>query len=295
MKQVIFIGGTSYSGSTFLDMVLANDPAGLSCGEINALFYPYRRHHVRYECGCGDPGCRIWEQVKSKGISEIYQTIFDLFPAVNYIVDSSKDPLWIADRTSDLADTVIKSSNILVWKSPDEFLSSRTKRGRYYGWRKAWLNYHKLYFRMVDDWRSIKYYELAKSPESIKKICKHFGIGYKEGRENYWKKTHHTRFGNTSAKIYLYKDNTEKYNECKKELSETIEESRKKGVEIDPESKRIFGEIIDILRARDILLSSKQIDHVKISAKIEALRASKVFIKFHRVKRYFRSLVTRFI
>ena len=45
-RMVIFVGGTSFSGSTLVDMMLANDPAGLSCGEVYAIFYPYRRHHL---------------------------------------------------------------------------------------------------------------------------------------------------------------------------------------------------------------------------------------------------------
>ena len=57
MKKVIFIGGTSYSGSTFFDMILANDPKGFSCGEVNALFNPYRPHHTDPLCGCGDINC----------------------------------------------------------------------------------------------------------------------------------------------------------------------------------------------------------------------------------------------
>ena len=45
MKQVIFVGSTSYSGSTFFDMTLGNDPTGFSCGEVYAFFHPFRPHH----------------------------------------------------------------------------------------------------------------------------------------------------------------------------------------------------------------------------------------------------------
>lgn len=56
-KKVIFIGGTSYSDSTFLDMILANDPSGFSCGEVLALFHPTRSYHIDPLCGCGDRDC----------------------------------------------------------------------------------------------------------------------------------------------------------------------------------------------------------------------------------------------
>lgn len=53
-KTAIFIGGSSYSGSTLLDMMLASGEDGFSAGEVSALFYPYRPHHINPECvnGC---------------------------------------------------------------------------------------------------------------------------------------------------------------------------------------------------------------------------------------------------
>ena len=37
-KKVIFIGGSSYSGSTFLDMMLSSGDNGFTAGEVSALF-----------------------------------------------------------------------------------------------------------------------------------------------------------------------------------------------------------------------------------------------------------------
>ena len=63
-KKVIFVGGTSFSGSTFLDMMLANGEEGFSAGEVYALFYPYRPGHINPQCCCGDPSCTIWKDIK---------------------------------------------------------------------------------------------------------------------------------------------------------------------------------------------------------------------------------------
>ncbi len=52
MKKVIFITGTGRSGSTLLDMMLGNDPKGISLGEVVALFRPYRPHHLLKNKDC---------------------------------------------------------------------------------------------------------------------------------------------------------------------------------------------------------------------------------------------------
>lgn len=219
-RFVIFIGGSSYSGSTLLDMILSNSPGGFSCGELNALYYPYRRHHLNPECGCGDPRCRIWTTIRKSGPDRAYHSIFEMFPDVTYIVDSSKDPMWIYDRTRALAGSGIGVKNILIWKTPEEFFASRDKRQRQPGWERAWLNYHRLYFRLIREWRSIAYRELATDPSALKKLCQALGVPCSEGQSRYWDKTHHTLFGNTSAKIHLYNEASEKFRECETELSQ---------------------------------------------------------------------------
>jgi hypothetical protein len=37
-----------------LDLMLSNTPAGSSCGEIYAMFRPWRLHHRHPACACGD-------------------------------------------------------------------------------------------------------------------------------------------------------------------------------------------------------------------------------------------------
>lgn len=225
-KKVIFVGGTSFSGSTFLDMVLANSKDGFSCGEVNAFFYPYRKHHLNPECGCGDPSCKVWSTVKQGGVKKLYHTIFELFPEVNIIVDSSKNPTWIRSRSKDLKDAGIAVENVLIWKTPQEFFASCLKRGRVNGWQRAWINYHRYYFGLIDNWFSLPYQQLVRTEEALEQLCSQLGISYFKGKEEYWNKTHHTLFGNTSAKIHLYDEKSVNFKRCKSELSSTIEETQ---------------------------------------------------------------------
>jgi hypothetical protein len=95
MKTVIFVGGTSYSGSTLLDMILSNDPRGFSCGEVYAMFWPYSPRHVKPVCMCGTHNCGVWETARTRGEEHVYETIFQYYPETDFIVDSSKDVFWI--------------------------------------------------------------------------------------------------------------------------------------------------------------------------------------------------------
>ena len=309
MKKVIFVGGTSYSGSTFLDMILANSPHGFSCGEVCALFRPYRKHHIDYECGCGDPDCEIWETVKSTGATNLYQRIFEMFPDIDFIVDSSKDPLWIADRTEDLASSGIQVKNILIWKSPEEFYSSRTKRNQKRGWKRSWINYHKLYFRIVDQWIAVSYRKFSNFPEVLERICKKLEIPFFEGKHNYWEKKHHTLFGNTSAKIHLYERQSESFKNCKAELNSTISQLDSNNgqhrvhreiyyeapIQVNGENRSFnqdprIERILKILLAADVS-SDEELDRAMcIKPILNDMKATKLFELYHRAKRQIRSL-----
>ena len=309
MKKVIFVGGTAYCGSTFLDMILANSSHGFSCGEVYALFNPFRKHHIDYECGCGDPDCEIWETVKKAGATNLYQRIFEIFPDLDFIVDSSKDPLWISDRIKDLTGSGIQVKNILIWKSPEEFYSSRMKRNQKRGWKRSWINYHKLYFRNVDQWIAASYRNFATFPDVLERICKRLKIPFFEGKQNYWEKKHHTLFGNTSAKIHLYERQSESFKNCKAKFNSTISQLDSNNCQHDVyreiyyeapiqvngenrsfnEDPRIEG-ILKILLAADVF-SDEELDYtMSVKPVLNDMKATQLFELYHRAKRQIRSL-----
>lgn len=211
MKKVIFVGGSSYSGSTLIDLMLANAPDGFSCGEVSQMFHPYKKHHFNLICGCGNPDCTLWQKAKKAGVDRFYDTIFETFPDVNYIVDSSKDPLWIYERTQKLRAAGIEVKNILIWKTPEEYFYSCAKRGKELRWEHAWISYHSLYFRMVPGWQSVRCADLVASDDTLESVCNAVGLEYFFGKRHYWDKVHHTLFGNHSAKLHLYKKGTDAY------------------------------------------------------------------------------------
>lgn len=222
-RKVIFVGGTSFSGSTLFDMMLGNDPHGFSCGEVRYRFLPTKPHNLTEGCGCGDANCPVWPELLKTGAENLYQRIFELHPNVRFIVDSSKDPVWIKDRTKDLRRQGIEVRNILIWKTPDEFFASRKKRGTEPGWLFDWTDYHKRYSWMVDCWRAVRYADLVKSSDVFKRVCETLDIPYQEGKQRYWERQQHTLFGNTSAKIHLYDKESERFQQFKQDLNNTIE------------------------------------------------------------------------
>lgn len=224
MKQVIFIGGTSYSGSTLLDMILAHDPKGFSCGEVRALFHPWRPHHVNPECGCGEETCDVWRQVLQHGEDALYETIFDRFDA-DFIVDSSKDLFWMKRQTETLRRKNIDVEHILIWKTPLELAYSFKKRGRLKEWKKSWINYQRAYFALISKYRAIKYSDLTTNESTLEALCDYLEIPHFPDKSQYWLKTHHTLFGNTAAKIHLYSQDSEKFVKDKNELITTSAEN----------------------------------------------------------------------
>jgi hypothetical protein len=200
-------------------MVLSNAPDVFSCGEIVALFRPYRFHHARPHCGCGDATCNLWSDLRRVGETRVYSRLFEQFPEISTIVDSSKNPLWIAEMTEQLAKDGIATKNVLIWKTPLDFRQSRIKRGRHFGWQRSWRNYHRLYFRLIPSWVSVEYGQLVRDPLVLGQLCDHLGLGHRQNRERYWEKVHHTLFGNASAKVHLYRPGSDNYLLQKSELA----------------------------------------------------------------------------
>lgn len=201
-KTVIFVGGTAYSGSTLFDMMLANDPQGFSCGEVYALFRPFRPHHIHPPCGCGYPECCLWDDLRSKGENRLYKSIFEHFPNVRFIVDSSKQQAWITKQSRVLEKDGIDVKHVLIWKTPAEIAQSFKKRKREKHWIRSWCNYHRLYFNLVANFRALPYSSLVTDSSALESVCRYTGIEYFRDKKEYWNKTHHTLFGNTSAKIH---------------------------------------------------------------------------------------------
>jgi hypothetical protein len=214
-KKVIFVGGTAHSGTTLVTMVLSNDLRGFACGEPQNFLYPTRPFHNQLSCSCGDPNCRVWRDVKQFGKDNMYEYIFDRYPDVEFIVDSSKNPFWIRSKVNFLAQKGISTRNILVWKSPMGIADSYKRRGKFDRWERSWVNYTRLYSSVIDDWRAINLKDFIRDEKVLERICEYLGIRYFHNKKEYWNKEHHVIGGSHSAKIHLYQEGTSQYENSK--------------------------------------------------------------------------------
>lgn len=193
-------------------MTLGNDPTGLSLGEVCAAYWPTKRHHLRRDCGCGTYNCEVWKLLERVPETRLYQALFSAHPELEFIVDSSKSPLWIKRRVRDLEQQGIDYRIAVIWKTPLEIAQSFDKRGEYDRWARSWGNYYRLLHTLQPDgWTMIRYADYASNVETLEEVCASLGINWFADKPAYWKKTHHVLFGNHSARKHLdrsHRDNT---------------------------------------------------------------------------------------
>ena len=217
MKIVVFIGGTVRSGSTLLDLILANDSKAMSLGEIHALFRPTRKHHFEeIKKFKQDP---VWSKIIKAGKKHLYPNLIKYYPDIDIFVDSSKDPFWFAYQEK-VKTQSYQIKHVLIYKSPEELAESFIKRRQHFEWIKTYINYHKKYFSLINHFVSISYKELLQNDESLKKLCKWLDIEYFNGKKNYWEREHHSFFGSNSVKSsYALKAEKQLSEYNRKELS----------------------------------------------------------------------------
>lgn len=276
-KTVIFVGGSSYSGSTLLDLTLGNDDRAFSCGEISNYFYPTKPIHSHPICGCGNVSCNTWHTIKRRNAQCPYEVIFDMFPRVEFVIDSSKSPLWIHQQQKRLAKTDIVCRNILIWKHPFQAAHSYKKRGIEEKWERNWVNYHRLYFSLIKEWHSVSYDAFISDPSVLKQVCDRLGIPYFGGKERYWERRHCIIGGNHSARVHLHDAGTPDHQrsrqirkrrtgeKCDKHYRsiyvDSIEDKDPRSSVRDRiERSPYLSTIIDILRAHDVDTSGSGTD-----------------------------------
>lgn len=203
-KKVFLITGTGRSGSTLFSLMLGNDERGFSVGEMHALFRPWRPHHLLKgrKCFCDDNCCEFWSTVKKGGEKRAYNNIFNKLPDIDFIVDSSKKPLWLKDQLRYAKGENYTVIPILIYKTPLEYAYSLYKRNNLEGWNSAWIGRHVRLLDLLDDFITVKYKELANDPSSkLKSLCEKLGIDCKEGKERFWENQHeHFLFGSDTVK-----------------------------------------------------------------------------------------------
>ncbi len=289
MKKVILITGTGRSGSTLLDMMLGNDQKGISLGEVVAFFRPYRPHHIlkNKNCFCENEGCTFWRDMKKGGEKDLYRNIFDKTSA-DFIVDSSKNPLWVKDQIKYSKKREYKVYPVIIYKTPLEFAYSKFKRDNLSGWKNRWIRVHLRLFAILDDFMTVKYQKLAKDPgKKLEELCDNLGIEYFDGKEKFW---------NNEAEHFLFGSDTVRYSKKLVYYKEQYDEERldelKGQIEIeDKKLKRILDilnsfEVGDDIKKRDKFKNSKdEISQFKKTTLLRMRLKNTPYYTFNRMMR----------
>lgn len=281
-KKVIFVTGSSYSGSTILNLILANDSKGMSVGEIRSLMLPYRKHHYKKRQELSDD--EKWKQVLNDGSSKLYKNLFELFPEYDFWVDSSKDPLWIYNQSKILQRQGFKVAIVLIYKSPLEFAQSALKR-KQYKWQRKWISFHESFFYLLKEYHQISYYDfVAKPKDSLKVLCENLEIDFKDSKLDFWKKHNFNFFGNTHTNYQAVKDKSEmesriidkeyKSNFRKIKHSITLDESLQKKMETEITRNSRIQNILNKLNKRNQKFQTSLVSRIKIYVKKKQAKKS---------------------
>jgi len=204
---ICFIGSVGYSGSTMLDTMLGNGEKCFSCGEVYALFWPWKKHHKTDNS--------FWMEIKKEGIDNLYKNIYRM--GYDFISDSSKSLKWYKYQLKNIEDQEFSCKQILLFKHPHNYMYSRYKRGRanhiHY---LSWYVYYKQFLNLFNDAIIISYEELAKNPsKTLKKLCYLLEIEYFKGKEYFWEGSLTHLFGARSVRLQFYDPDSNIYKKQK--------------------------------------------------------------------------------
>lgn len=196
MATLINVCGATRSGTTMLDLMLGNASDAFSCGEVYAWFRPWRKHHFRLECRCGQDPCPIWGKIRSVPESQFHATILKEL-GVNFVIDSSKELCWLIDTQKWAIANEIQVFKLVLWKSPIDLAYSHWRRGRgITGWRHEFVSYYRKFFETELPFRSVYFNDLVRNPQrTLAGICAAVDMPYFDGKECFWEKQHHHLFG----------------------------------------------------------------------------------------------------
>jgi hypothetical protein len=212
MGTVINICGPSYSGTTMLELMLANAPDAFCCGEVAFWFRPLRTNHLVLKCDCGAEPCAVWERFKRLPEREFHNAVFQTL-GVKYVTDSSKDLSWVVDANRWALDADHSVVNLVLRKSPEAFLYSNWKRTPSRPLRITLWWYRRYYARLAQlglPYATVNYHRLSSAPaEQLACASRIAGIEYFPGKEQFWNRTHHLLFGNLSTRQQIGRSDAE--------------------------------------------------------------------------------------
>lgn len=224
ITKVVFVAGLSHTGTTLLDVCLGSKDNNIkSCGELHWL----QIHYTDFKWVKNSKNNRRWPNYKDVqyDIEEknrnVYKSIRDNFD-VNTIIDSSKFPQWYKYQLKNIyPDKELSVKFVVIFKSPYEMAYSMWKRNKTVNmWTNDFIFWYEWYMEMFHNALYISYYDLANKPaKTIKTVCNHIGIPYKEGKERFWEDDKpHLVAGCSGVMSHFFPQNSDKYKDIKNRM-----------------------------------------------------------------------------
>lgn len=305
-KKVILIGGTSYSGSTMLDLMLGNDPKGFSTGEYRGFLMPRFKRHFETNF-VSEEAERLWKKVKQNSISNLYKTIFNQYPAIEFIIDSSKNPFFLKEMEQYASKMGYEVKHLLLWKKPEDFAYSCYKRNKLNNWDNNWKRYYRTYVSLFSDYTIVSYSDIVNKADYLKKLCEKIDIPFFNDKYKYWQKESFALGGNRRAKIHMHNADSKEYLEIRSSLkSDAIEKDDKNSGKHQTIYYEQNEEFLENKNIRSIIQRDKQMVLIwdaleennlkqisESSSFYRQIRYKKLFLKYINIKSRTRFILLR--
>ncbi|MCP4651130.1 MAG: hypothetical protein GY853_13775 [PVC group bacterium] len=187
-KTIVYILGSTRSGSTMLDLMISSNSECTSLGELCLL-------HKR-DCGFCGAKCKYWKEYKKKFNGNYYETAFKVFKK-DILVDSSKKWKWLKER----ADSESYEYKVihLVRNGLDRLKFRKGKNGHIKPYVvQAWVNTHRKCEKVRKRYGGIlvKYEEIN---QETNRIYEYLGVKWQDRKVKFWEHEHHGLLGSKTA------------------------------------------------------------------------------------------------
>lgn len=184
-----------------MDLMIGSLNKTISLGEINAFYYPYRRHHVSPLCSCEKEQCLFFDKVKNYSRKGVYNKLLEENEIEN-IVDSSKSLLWIFENMKHLESDSTEVFNIVLIKDFKSYAHSIWKRGgRIQLAYKKYTSYYNMLINSGINYCLVNQNDLINNKENVSNIIREYtGLVLEKEHFDFWNFKHHYFFGSPSAK-----------------------------------------------------------------------------------------------
>ena len=211
----ISICGAGHSGSTLLGMVLGTAPDAFYVGEGAKIRYlhdakkPLKKRVCKI---CGEP-CPVWSQFHWNRDEPLYGQIAR-HTGASIIVDSTKNPEWINDRTAELAQSGGRSVLVLLLRDGRAVINSRLRKyperdpqQQIADWMAQVDRSEALYEGFAGPKIRVHYEDFASDPETVtRSICEAAGISYHPEMLDFSSRPQHPLGGNNGTQFLVARE-----------------------------------------------------------------------------------------